>query len=73
MLIRSTLPSVVLMVRIFSQIASCSRSSQSEASPSVMLKIDGIFGIKEATGNLERAQWLIKEAPAEFSVYSATT
>ena len=35
-----------------------------------LARIDGIFGIKEATGNLERAQWLIKEAPAEFSVYS---
>ena len=35
-----------------------------------LAQIDGIFGIKEATGNLERAQWLIKEAPAEFSVYS---
>ena len=35
-----------------------------------LAQIDGIFGIKEATGNLERAQWLIKETPAEFSVYS---
>jgi len=35
-----------------------------------LAQVDGIFGIKEATGNLERAQWLIKEAPAEFSVYS---
>ena len=35
-----------------------------------LAQIDGIFGIKEATGNLERAQWLIKEAPAGFSVYS---
>ncbi len=35
-----------------------------------LAQIDGIFGIKEATGNLERAQWLIKEAPASFSVYS---
>ncbi|MFM7698538.1 MAG: 4-hydroxy-tetrahydrodipicolinate synthase [Limnohabitans sp.] len=33
-------------------------------------QIDGIIGIKEATGNLERAQWLIHEAPENFSVYS---
>ena len=32
--------------------------------------VPGIVGIKEATGNIERAQWLIKEAPAEFSIYS---
>ena len=35
-----------------------------------LAQVPGIFGIKEATGNLERAQWLIKETPAEFSVYS---
>ena len=35
-----------------------------------LAQVDGIFGIKEATGNLERAQWLIKETPGEFSVYS---
>ncbi|MDD2729880.1 4-hydroxy-tetrahydrodipicolinate synthase [Malikia sp.] len=35
-----------------------------------LARVDGIFGIKEATGNLERAQWLIKETPASFSVYS---
>jgi len=32
--------------------------------------VDGIVGIKEATGNIERAQWLIKEAPEGFSIYS---
>jgi 4-hydroxy-tetrahydrodipicolinate synthase len=32
--------------------------------------VPGIIGIKEATGNIERAQWLIKEAPAGFSIYS---
>ena len=32
--------------------------------------IPSIVGIKEATGNLERAQWLIKEAPKGFAVYS---
>lgn len=32
--------------------------------------VDGIIGIKEATGNIERAQWLIREAPKGFSIYS---
>jgi 4-hydroxy-tetrahydrodipicolinate synthase len=32
--------------------------------------VPGIVGIKEATGNIERAQWLIKEAPTGFSIYS---
>jgi len=32
--------------------------------------VPGIVGIKEATGNIERAQWLIKEAPADFAIYS---
>lgn len=32
--------------------------------------VPGIVGIKEATGNIERAQWLIKEAPRGFAVYS---
>ena len=31
-------------------------------------KVPGIVGIKEATGNIERAQWLIKETPADFAV-----
>jgi 4-hydroxy-tetrahydrodipicolinate synthase len=35
-----------------------------------LAQIDGIIGIKEATGNIERAQWLIHEAPPGFSVYS---
>jgi 4-hydroxy-tetrahydrodipicolinate synthase len=35
-----------------------------------LAQIPGIVGIKEATGNIERAQWLIKEAPAGFAVYS---
>ncbi len=35
-----------------------------------LAEIDGIIGIKEATGNLERAQWLIHAAPEGFSVYS---
>ncbi|MEY4363056.1 MAG: hypothetical protein RLZZ24_408 [Pseudomonadota bacterium] len=32
--------------------------------------VPGIIGIKEATGNIERAQWLIREAPKGFSIYS---
>ena len=35
-----------------------------------LTKVPGIVGIKEATGNVERAQWLIKETPADFAVYS---
>ena len=33
-------------------------------------QVPGIVGIKEATGNIERAQWLIRDLPTEFSVYS---
>ncbi|MEH0164432.1 4-hydroxy-tetrahydrodipicolinate synthase [Paucibacter sp. JuS9] len=32
--------------------------------------LPGVFGVKEATGNIERAAWLIKNAPQGFSVYS---
>ena len=35
-----------------------------------LAQIPGIVGIKEATGNLERAQWLIKETPENFAIYS---
>ena len=35
-----------------------------------LAQITGIVGIKEATGNIERAQWLIKEAPEGFAIYS---
>jgi 4-hydroxy-tetrahydrodipicolinate synthase len=35
-----------------------------------LARVPGIVGIKEATGNIERAQWLIAEAPGGFSVYS---
>lgn len=35
-----------------------------------LAQVPGIVGIKEATGNIERAQWLIQQAPAGFSVYS---
>jgi 4-hydroxy-tetrahydrodipicolinate synthase len=35
-----------------------------------LAQLPGIVGIKEATGNIERAQWLIKEAPKGFAIYS---
>ena len=35
-----------------------------------LAEVPGIVGIKEATGNIERAKWLIRELPASFSVYS---
>lgn len=35
-----------------------------------LTQVPGIVGIKEATGNIERAQWLIREVPKSFSVYS---
>ena len=35
-----------------------------------LAKVPGIIGIKEATGNIERAQWLIREAPEGFAVFS---
>jgi len=35
-----------------------------------LTSVPGIVGIKEATGNLERAQWLIRETPKSFAVYS---
>ena len=35
-----------------------------------LAEIPSIVGIKEATGNLDRAQWLIRQAPKGFAVYS---
>lgn len=35
-----------------------------------LAQVAGIVGIKEATGNIERAQWLIREAPKGFAIYS---
>ena len=35
-----------------------------------LAQVPGVVGIKEATGNLERAQWLIREVPDGFAVYS---
>lgn len=35
-----------------------------------LAEVPGIIGIKEATGDIARAQWLIRDVPAGFSVYS---
>ena len=35
-----------------------------------LAQIPAIIGIKDATGNIERAQWLIREVPEGFGVYS---
>jgi 4-hydroxy-tetrahydrodipicolinate synthase len=35
-----------------------------------LAQVPGIVGIKEATGNLDRAAWLIKQAPKGFSIFS---
>jgi 4-hydroxy-tetrahydrodipicolinate synthase len=35
-----------------------------------LAEVPGIVGIKEATGNLERAQWLIRDVPKGFAIYS---
>ncbi len=35
-----------------------------------LAQVPGVVGIKEATGNIERAQWLIREAPEGFAIYS---
>lgn len=35
-----------------------------------LAKIPNITGIKDATGNIERGAWLLREAPADFAVYS---
>jgi 4-hydroxy-tetrahydrodipicolinate synthase len=35
-----------------------------------LAQVPGIVGIKEATGNIERAQWLLRDAPKGFAIYS---
>ena len=35
-----------------------------------LAEVPGIVGIKEATGNIDRAQWLIRQAPKNFAIYS---
>jgi 4-hydroxy-tetrahydrodipicolinate synthase len=36
----------------------------------LLAQIPNIIGIKDATGNIERGTWLIREAPAGFAIYS---
>jgi 4-hydroxy-tetrahydrodipicolinate synthase len=35
-----------------------------------LAQVPGIVGIKEATGNIERAQWLVRDVPKGFAIYS---
>jgi 4-hydroxy-tetrahydrodipicolinate synthase len=35
-----------------------------------LAQVPGIVGIKDATGDLGRGAWLLRDAPAEFAVYS---
>ena len=35
-----------------------------------LAQVPGIVGLKEATGDIERAAWLIKQLPASFALYS---
>jgi len=35
-----------------------------------LASVPGIIGIKEASGNIDRAAWLIKQAPKGFAIYS---
>ncbi|MBA3624970.1 MAG: 4-hydroxy-tetrahydrodipicolinate synthase [Methylibium sp.] len=35
-----------------------------------LAQVPGIVGLKEASGNIERASWLIKQAPKGFALYS---
>jgi 4-hydroxy-tetrahydrodipicolinate synthase len=35
-----------------------------------LAQLPGVIGIKEATGDIARAAWLIKQAPRSFAVYS---
>ncbi|HYR25826.1 MAG TPA: 4-hydroxy-tetrahydrodipicolinate synthase [Aquabacterium sp.] len=35
-----------------------------------LAQLPGIIGVKEATGNLDRAAWLIKQAPKDFAIFS---
>ena len=35
-----------------------------------LAEIPNVVGIKDATGNIERGEWLIREAPEDFAIYS---
>ena len=35
-----------------------------------LAQVPGVIGIKDATGNIDRGQWLLRDAPEGFAVYS---
>ncbi len=35
-----------------------------------LAQLPGVIGLKDATGNIDRAAWLIKQAPASLKIYS---
>jgi 4-hydroxy-tetrahydrodipicolinate synthase len=35
-----------------------------------LAQVPGVIGLKDATGNIERAGWIVKQAPKGFSLYS---
>jgi 4-hydroxy-tetrahydrodipicolinate synthase len=35
-----------------------------------LAQVPGVVGIKEATGNIERASWLLRDVPKGFAIYS---
>ncbi len=35
-----------------------------------LAQVPGVVGIKEASGNIERAAWLVRQSPPGFSIYS---
>jgi 4-hydroxy-tetrahydrodipicolinate synthase len=35
-----------------------------------LAQVPGVIGLKDATGNIERAAWLVKHMPKDFSLYS---
>ena len=49
------------------------RTSRSGGCNPGLLAALGIIGIKEAMDSIERAQWLIRDVPKGFAVYSGDT
>jgi 4-hydroxy-tetrahydrodipicolinate synthase len=35
-----------------------------------LAQVPGVIGLKDATGNIERAGWIVKQAPKGFALYS---
>ena len=35
-----------------------------------LAQVPGVIGIKDATGNIDRGQWLLRDAPEGFAIYS---